>query len=1030
MSDSSRQMQSFMNNTQALAMQQFTEGLPLLLVTLLERRYLTSFDPENWQIETSQKNTMRPLLREVVGLGKPHKEGEWTQVMPHVLNACHQPGHALMMVLHGQGQRHRLYLGAKRLVGSASHSTQDYLQSQESALKTYFSGLQMRAEEPRHLDIDELPELTTLLQTAPALAVVTGIPSGRGGNLPQDLQSLDRLTLSMSNERFALMVTAEPLDIGVIDGMLDACRHLKSEIHSFAHRSFTHATGESKGVAYTDATTVNQNAFLLPMGLEVLLLFLGGIFPAAQATNAAVTTIKNVLLQTTLVSSLTAGKLLLNQKATMETQAGMRQEQMGTSWQDSGTIDLLNANAEACEQILEQYIERLKHGKRNGWWRMAVCVAAENEGACQRITSALRSLWSGDATSLDPLRVLQLPNHLVRHTMEYGQILDLRPRQGTQGHPLGPAFDALATCINSDELAVMINLPQHEIPGLPMRVQSNFALSVPTSGEHAIALGRLQDSRGHDLEEVSLTSELLNRHCFITGLTGYGKTNTCLQILLEIHEKLHIPFLIVEPAKTEYRRLIAAPGFKNQLRIYTFGEEFFWPFRLNPLSPVPGIPLARHIDLLKAVFNASFPMFAGMNYVLEEALIDVYTERGWNLYTSSNPFLGEFITSHEQNALIPCLEDLHDQIDVVMNRKKYAREVHDNMGAALRSRLQSLMNGTKGLALNTRRSIPLRDLFARPTIIELQNLGDDEEKAFVMALLFTQLYEYAETRLQDTPPKFRGTLQHLTLIEEAHRLLQATHSTPNPEIGDPRAKAVSMFTDMLAEMRAYGEGFLIADQIPTKLAPEILKNSGSKIIHRLAAPDDRQVAGSCINLDEQQTRYLNNLPPGFAIVHNEQIGEAVLTKIHSVQDRPYLNPENLQDVLPPAIKREEKLYLYRHGGCRSCPSPCDFYRWVDRFQSQKQTREDLEVFLHHLYAGHLDQAWTHWSKWYALNKNSARISALYQAFRCALWNDLLSRHPGNLPLAGRANCQASRYISQRPFTTKSHLARESRTGTE
>src|SRR5205807_8431592 len=139
----------------------------------------------------------------------------------------------------------------------------------------------------------------------------------------------------------------------------------------------------------------------------------------------------------------------------------------------------------------------------------------------------------------------------------------------------------------------------------------------------------------------------------------------------------------------------------------------------------------------------------------------------------------------------------------------------------------------------------------------------DEEKAFMMALLFTMLYEYAELRQERTTGG--RPLQHLTLVEEAHRLLQATRGPASAETGDPRAKAVGMFTDMLAEMRAYGEGFIIADQIPTKLAPETLKNSNLKIIHRLVAPDDRQLAGSCINLNEQQIRHLNNLAPGYAI---------------------------------------------------------------------------------------------------------------------------------------------------------------------
>jgi DNA helicase HerA-like ATPase len=531
---------------------------------------------------------------------------------------------------------------------------------------------------------------------------------------------------------------------------------------------------------------------------------------------------------------------------------------------------------------------------------------------------------------------------------------------------LGPSFDALATCISSEELAVIVNVPQQELPGLPMYERSHFALSVPPATPQSISLGILQDSLGRNLNSVFITAEELNRHCFVTGITGYGKTNTCMHILLEAYEKLGVPFLVVEPAKTEYQRLTQIPRLREELRVYSLGGDSALPFRLNPLQPVPGIPLGRHIDLLKAVFNASFPIFAGMPYVLEEAILDVYTEYGWSFYTSQNASLCPYASLSERSALLPNLQDLHDRIEIVLAKKKYGQEIHQNMGAALRARLQSLMKGNKGLTLNTRRSVPLEDLFAKPTVIELQNLGDDEEKAFLMALLFTLLYEYAETRQASFSIEQRGCLQHLTLIEEAHRLLRATSGHINPEIGDPRAKAVMMFTDMLAEMRAYGEGFIIADQIPTKLAPETLKNSNLKIVHRLAAPDDRQVTGDCMNLTESQMRHLNTLSPGMAVVHSERIGEAVLTKIHPTKDTrapDHLAREERQQ--REMLKREDRIYLYRHAGCRSCPDPCNFYHWVEEATSRGEeiSPPALRAFFENVLFDQVENAWQQWTMW-------------------------------------------------------------------
>jgi len=646
--------------------------------------------------------------------------------------------------------------------------------------------------------------------------------------------------------------------------------------------------------------------------------------------------------------------MMANMRDGREGDANSRQITDGTTSSDSSSVNLLNANAEACEQLLQQHIQRLQAGRSGGWWRTAVYVAAENDAALESVTGALRSLCSGDESALDPMRVVPLPPYLGRGAIEQGQVLSLLPSMGEQGRPLGPSYDALATPLTSDELAVLVNLPREEIPGLPMRDIADFALSVPPPTADSIALGVLQDGVGRDLEEVTVTSAALNRHVFVTGITGCGKTNTCMQLLLESYIKLKIPFLVVEPAKQEYRRLAQVPELKGKLRVYTVGGDSPLPFRLNPLSPAPGVPLGRHIDLFKAVCNASFPAFAGLSYVLEEAILDVYTARGWSLYTSDNPFLGTRPSMDDESALTPCLDDLYQQVDVVMKRKGYGGDILRNMGAALRSRLRSLMINNKGLMLNTRRSTPLKSLFEGPTVIELKELSDDEEKAFVMALLFALLYEYAEQRQEGKTVEDRGRLQHLTLIEEAHRLLAATKGTGGvaADSGDSRGKAVSMFTDMLAEMRAYGEGFLIADQIPTKLAPETLKNSSLKIVHRLVSPDDRYAAGSCINLSEQQMRHLNNLTTGHAIVHDERIGEAVLTHIYPSKDTraPDLTAADLR-ALGSDVDAWDRKYLQRHAGCHECPAPCTFLYRLRQAKDQATFDAALRPFLDGLLLG-------------------------------------------------------------------------------
>ena len=933
---------------------QFSEALPLMMVGLLERRYLSDLRAAQWDIEAPEGDAAVPMLREITALGRPHAAEEWANAMPHVLTACHDPGHALVMAVHSDGERHRLLLGARRIIGAGGRSTEDYLNSQESAFKAYFTGLQMGA--PAKMNPQQMPELADFVQTAPSLALLTGIPSGRGSKLPVDLQSLDRLVKAVGNQRYTLMVVAEPVAPLAIDQSLDACRRIKSAIHAYIRRTKNRSEGGSASVAHTEVPKNAHWMSTLPVGLYGASVFCGvvGLFvPGLSILEKLMQPIGSAAMGI----KMAAGNVISEEA---------KQLSDSTSWTDGGGIELLNANAEACEALLMQHIRRLEQGRSNGWWRMAIYVAGESPAATQSVCGALRSLCSGDTSALDPIRIVQAPDYLIREAAAKGQILSLRPTAGT-GHPLGETYDSLTTCVTSEELSVLVNMPQHEIPGLPMHDVSTFALSAPSPSDPAISLGMMQDSMGRDLSPVQLTADEINRHVFVSGITGYGKTNTCMHLLLEAYTKFGTPFLVIEPAKAEYHRLRQLPELQSKLRVYSIGANSPLPLRLNPLAPVPGIPLSRHIDLLKAVFNASFSMFAGMQYVLEEALLDVYAERGWSLYTSENVYLGAHADQDLRMALTPSLSDLHDKIDVVLKRKNYGQEVNQNMGAALRSRLRSLLVSGKGAALDTRRTTPLADLFDSPAVIELQNLGDDEEKAFVMALLFALLYEYAEVRQNDVPENRRGKLQHLTLIEEAHRLLAATHGSHGTDSGDPRGKAVTMFTDMLAEMRAYGEGFIIADQIPTKLAPETLKNSNVKIVHRLASPDDRQAVGACINLNDQQIRHLNTLRKGEAIVHDEMLGEAVLTKIFPFKDNraPDVSREAL-DRQTGGAKLQDSSYLWRNAACRFCPAPCTFFHRLEdsaRQESAAQRLNSLHPVLESMLYDDAEIAWAFWTRW-------------------------------------------------------------------
>jgi hypothetical protein len=262
-----------------------------------------------------------------------------------------------------------------------------------------------------------------------------------------------------------------------------------------------------------------------------------------------------------------------------------------------------------------------------------------------------------------------------------------------------------------------------------------------------------------------------------------------------------------------------------------------------------------------------------MPYILEEAVIEIYRDKGWDLATSTNRYLKD-LQGEAFFDYLPTLQNLFEKIEPIVKRKAYAQEQTMNIQAALLARLSSLLTGSKGLMLNTQRSTPIAELLDKHVVLELKNIGDDDEKCFMMGLILSAIYQYRENNGGVGSP-----LKHILLIEEAHRLLRRTPEFVSPEVGNSRGKAVETFTNVISEIREYGQGVIIVDQIPTKLTPDVVKNTNIKFIHRTLAQDDRDYVGSTMNLTEAQSRELCLLEVGQAVIHREGADKAFLVQV-------------------------------------------------------------------------------------------------------------------------------------------------------
>lgn len=536
-------------------------------------------------------------------------------------------------------------------------------------------------------------------------------------------------------------------------------------------------------------------------------------------------------------------------------------------------IEVCNKAVEELLTRIDEQIKRTKESEDYGCYSCAAYFLSSRPSKALLAANTYRSLMIGEGSSVesgaanlwqDRASVTAMREYLKRFTHP----VFARQLWENEADSL---FYTAGTLVSGRELPMHLGLPTRSVHGLPIIEHAEFGRNVPDEAmpdEDKMNLGKIYHMGKEEAAGLLLNRQAMASHTFITGSTGTGKSNAVYHLLDEITKNGQTTFLVVEPTKGEYKNVF---GNCTDAQVFGTNPRETPLLRMNPFAFPENIHILEHIDRLVEIFNACWPMYAAMPAVLKDAIERSYQKVGWDLRNSES-----------EKGIFPTFFDLLDILPGVIEESHYSKDTQSDYVGALCTRVKSLTNGIYGSVLCAEDALSDAEMFDQNVIVDLSRVGSMETKSLLMGILVMKLQEY---RMCSSGMNSR--LRHVTVLEEAHNLLRKTSAEQSQEGANLQGKSVEMLANAIAEMRTYGEGFIIADQAPGLLDMSVIRNTNTKIILRLPDEEDRKLVGKSAALKEAQIDELSKLPLGVAAVYQNEWPEAVLCKIEA-----YPMPEN------------------------------------------------------------------------------------------------------------------------------------------
>ena len=766
--------------------------------------------------------------------------------------------------------------------------------------------------------LDEMMQ-TSLYGQEKSVSAISGIPSVRDSenfSIENFVQGIENMADALHGCRYSLVIQATPVATQELNSLRANYQAIDTELSPYEKTTFTYNNSDSIGISHTDSTNwqnsetrtsstshsettsktqstttgtnssvaknrgalVGLAAGAVATGAAVLLT--GGLaLPVAAGIFGGAATLGGTIGGATLGSKTTGTSASTTTGETSTTgdtygDSNGKTYSNGGGSQDGKTSTYTNGQSKQftleskriadTRKKIDENIKRLDECANYGTFECAAYVTADSYAVSQRVAALYSALMRGEKSAIQATQVNTWQGSDAQKLMSY--IAHFAHPQFA--YPLNEmtATVSPALLISGKELALEIGLPKKSFPGVTVIHHAEFGCNPPQT-EESCALGQLYRMG----EVMQNTPVLLNRnsltaHVFVTGSTGAGKSNTIYHMLDELTRDGSVKFMVIEPAKGEYKDVF---GGRSDVQVYSTNPCKAKLLRINPFAfPVDEISVQEHLDRLVEIFNVCWPMYAAMPAILKDACERAYAAAGWDIAASIN---------WKQENSFPCFADVLEQIKKVLEESAYSADNKSDYTGALVTRVRSLTTGIYGQVFTNDTAAALfgEKLFDENVIVDLSRVGSTETKSLIMGLLVMQMQEYRMASAKEA----NSALKHITVLEEAHNILKRTSTEQSAESANLAGKSVEMLSNAIAEMRTYGEGFIIADQAPGLLDMAAIRNTNTKIIMRLPDEEDRKLVGKAAGLNDDQIVELSKLPTGVAAVYQNDWIEPVLCKI-------------------------------------------------------------------------------------------------------------------------------------------------------